>query len=143
MKAMMILTLLIAAVYFDLKTDKVPNELIVLGYLIGALTQIHAPPDVRQFIVSVVWPIALLYPLFLIRGLGAGDIKLFSVLSVFYSPAILMQIMIFSLFIGAAVCFCNWIVCQFVTRTITKSYIHYTVCILFSFLFQFIWEAMA
>ena len=134
------------AMWSDLRTKKVPNRLILAGYLTGAILLINAPPDrldglpdiVVRFVWRAAWPILLLYPLFLLRGLGAGDIKLFSVLSVFYPCSILTQIMVYSLFIGAGISICHILVCR-ITRTKRRKYIHYTVCIFFAGIIQ-IWK---
>lgn len=137
MKTMVIvLVLLGTAIYYDFRTDKVPNRLILTGYLTGAVLSVHAPPDLIHFIVSALWPIVLLYPLFLIRGLGAGDIKLFSVLSIFYSSTILIRIMILSVFIGAVISIISWFTNRFLTKTVFRHYIHYTLCIFLAFVIE-------
>ncbi|MBQ9631489.1 MAG: prepilin peptidase [Lachnospiraceae bacterium] len=135
-----VLLLLGAAVLSDLKTEKVPNRLILAGYALGALYRIHAPPELAYFVWDIVYPIALLYPLYLARGLGAGDIKLFSVLSVFYPFSILIQIMIFSLYVGAGQAACRLAYAR-VFHKEYKNYIHYTICILLAYLIYLMQEA--
>ena len=128
--AITVLLVLGAAVYFDLTREKVPNRLIITGYIAGAIFNIHAPPDIIHYLISIIWPILLLYPLFLIRGLGAGDIKLFSVLSIFTSSAVLIQVMILSLFVGTGVFALRWLACSCRTGKQPPAYIHYTLAIL-------------
>lgn len=48
----------------------------------------------------MILPILILFPLFLLKVLGAGDIKLFSVVGCYLGTSNLMQVMITSFFIG-------------------------------------------
>ena len=136
---LIIIVLLGLAVFSDLKTEKVPNGLIICGYAIGAFLCVHSPLGLCSFLWSIIWPILLLYPLFLIRGLGAGDIKLFSVLSVFFHYSILLQIMIYSLYVGAGICILRLAYSRVFQKKL-NNYIHYTVCILAAYLIIFTQE---
>ena len=132
--AYIVLLLAGAAMACDLREGKVPNQLILAGYLIGAVTQIRAPMDIPRCLVSLIWPVLALYPLFLLRALGAGDIKLFSVLSVFYPHTMILQIMLDSLVIGAGMSVVGLLTCRLNNERQVK-YIHYTVCIFFAYVF--------
>ena len=80
--AFLIWCLLVCACICDTKFFKVPNGLIVLGYLLGIhmnLTK-YGAVGLMHFLAGAAWPIAITYLLFVIGGLGAGDIKLFSVI---------------------------------------------------------------
>lgn len=136
------LTLLAAAVFFDLKTTKVPNPLIIAGYITGALLRIRAPEDALQCLADILWPIIILYPLFLMRGLGAGDIKLFSVLSILYPFSILIQIMILSLYVGAGLIISRKIYERLSERSY-KNFIHYTLCILIAYCILLLREGLS
>ena len=61
------------------------------------------------FLIRLIWPVALLYPIYLIRGLGAGDIKCFAVLSVILGSRLALSVIIYSLIIGAVIGLCRWI----------------------------------
>lgn len=139
--ASLALFLLGAATAFDLRTGKIPNRLIALGYVIGAIAQIHSPPEAFYHLVYAVATILLLYPLFLIRGFGAGDIKLFSALSLYCAPAFLAQVMMYSLFAGAGISAGRLLWCRARKREMETHYIHYTVCILLAYLYRLIQEA--
>ena len=129
-----LLIILCIAVWFDLKTDKVPNWLILVGYGAGALFRIGQAADIPVYLERMALPIVILYPLFLIRGLGAGDIKLFSVISIFFVHGALFKIMLYSLFIGGAICIVNKVLSKAIQGVEAKRYIHYTVCILAGYL---------
>lgn len=67
----------------DIRTWRVSNRLIICGLLAGLFFKVwtYQAEGIVIFIVQVSVPIILLYLLFLMRALGAGDIKLFSVIS--------------------------------------------------------------
>ncbi len=125
--------LLGVAVVTDLRTEKVPNQWIVAGYVIGAICRVRGLEDLLRMFIDILWPIILLYPLFLVRGLGAGDIKLFSVLSIFYSFSTMIQIMIISLYIGAGIIAVRFVYARLFQKSF-QHYIHYTVCILAAYI---------
>ena len=130
------LFLLGAATFFDLRTGKVPNQLIVAGYLIGGIVRIHSIQDAIGCAGTAVLTIAILYPLFLIKGLGAGDIKLFSALSVYCPPVFLAEVMVGSLFVGAGIAVWRLLLQKIKRRDLETHYLHYTVCILAAFVME-------
>ncbi len=81
---MFIITLLSLSVGFDFRDRKVPNEVILAGYLVGGIYRIIAAGSglgIILFLRDAMVPVVLLYLLFIIRALGAGDIKLLSVIA--------------------------------------------------------------
>lgn len=82
-----LIVVLSLAVLFDFKTGKVPNGLIFLGLAGGMLRLIFLSDWGTVFLQlqAVFLPLLLLFPLFRIGVLGAGDIKLFSVIGCFFS----------------------------------------------------------
>lgn len=76
------------ASYFDLKEDRIPNLLVALGALGGVLRNVYVngwDGAVSGFISAVI-VFAILFPVYLIRGIGAGDVKLFAVMASFFEP---------------------------------------------------------
>lgn len=67
-----------AAVFFDLRTGKIPNELILAALAAGAGWQIYAGglPGILNFAGGVGIPVILLGIFFYFRMMGAGDLKL-------------------------------------------------------------------
>ncbi len=80
-----VLTLLMTAVWMDLKTDKISNRLILFGLFLGLPYQIilNGPCGILVFLLNGCVPILFLFLFYRIKALGAGDIKLLSVLGVF------------------------------------------------------------
>lgn len=83
MKVVLTLLLLSIAVWMDIRSWRISNRLIASGFLVGFIFQIrqYGIQGIGIFILNVLVPVILLYLLFLMRALGAGDIKLFSVIS--------------------------------------------------------------
>ena len=88
---------------FDLRDERVPNTFILMGYVSGFIYAISkkGASGIPEAIISLVWPILLLYVLFRIRALGAGDIKLFSVISLFLDHHQMFMIIYLSFLTGA------------------------------------------
>lgn len=76
-----LLLILMAAVYTDYKQNRIPNWMIVFGVFSGCfISFIHGGLGMLlEGIIGMILPIVLLYPVFMIGGIGAGDLKLFAV----------------------------------------------------------------
>lgn len=74
--------LLVAAGIFDIKERKIPNHLILSGWLLGLCVRLSADglTGALRLIAAVLVTIAIGFPLFWIHAIGAGDIKLLSVI---------------------------------------------------------------
>lgn len=97
-----LLFVLIAAVCFDWKHYCIPNWLIAAGYGIGLLYQFvcYGWMGCLLWFQGMVFPIAVLFIFFYCKMLGAGDIKLFSVLGGVIGVFSIIDVMIVSLFFG-------------------------------------------
>ena len=73
------LGILILAVCSDVRTEKIRNKLILAGLATGFLIQIYE----KGISFIPLWFIQISIPIFRIGALGAGDIKLFSVIAGF------------------------------------------------------------
>ena len=99
------LLLLTIAAATDIRTGKVRNWLICLGMISGALFRIWEL-GIRGLFLSamqIIFPVIVLFLLFLMRALGAGDIKLFSMLGSIWNFRILCYCMFFSFLTGAVI----------------------------------------
>ncbi|MFA9463503.1 MAG: prepilin peptidase [Velocimicrobium sp.] len=74
---------MVSAVLCDLQTWKIRNEIIFCGLAIG-LYYMFREGNYKKALIGFIIPIIILWPLFYIRALGAGDIKLLAVLGIFY-----------------------------------------------------------
>lgn len=96
------MVILLAAVFCDLKTWKIRNECIFFGVAMGIYYMILEQSYISS-LFGMLLPIFLLWPLFYIRALGAGDIKLFSVLGIFYGYQKIVSFIIVAFIIAAII----------------------------------------
>ncbi len=96
--------LVLIATAMDIKYMRISNRLILIGLGIALVRRLFCEgiSGVLTGIFQISFPIIILYLLFLIRALGAGDIKLFSVIGGFVNFKVLVWCMIYA-FIAAAV----------------------------------------
>lgn len=98
--AVVILTIAAAC---DLTTKKIPNLLIVSGYIIAFATMIilNGWSEAHIYLIRALITTLLLFIFYFLKALGAGDIKLFSVISIFCPNDILIRFIICSFLIAA------------------------------------------
>ena len=85
MKILVILVLLLFfAAVWDYYRGKIPNIFILAGCSYGIAFLLYYE-NFLQFLPGIFFPIIVLFPLYKIGVIGAGDIKLFSMLG-FYFP---------------------------------------------------------
>lgn len=91
-----------AAVCSDCSSYKVKNSIILSGMAAGILYRISEQgiKGVVFWLFGAMIPVLLLWILFRYRMLGAGDIKLFSVIGGMYGASIIINTMILAFFAG-------------------------------------------
>lgn len=95
--------LLLLAALWDLRKGKVPNLLILVGFILG-LGRLFLGQGVNHifaYLPGILLPPLLLFPLFYIDTLGAGDIKLFSLIGCFLPSKETFSCILISFFLGA------------------------------------------
>lgn len=120
--------------YEDYGRGRIRNLLIAWGLWAGLTFRLvtDGPSGIITFLFRAAWPVLLLFALFLFRGLGAGDIKLFMCVSPFLGTKAMVSVIIFSIVFGAG----------FSAYRIYKNYstfekihhIRFGVCILLGFI---------
>lgn len=96
----LVLLLLLAAIW-DFYQGKIPNIFIFTGCCYGLVRLLYYG-EVLKFLPGIFFPIIVLFPFYKIGVIGAGDIKLFSVLG-FYFPFMESVFCIFTSFLIGAV----------------------------------------
>lgn len=94
--------LLLLAALADLKTDRIPNGFVLLGMVTGILGSLRQGAAPYRIAVSVAAAFLLLYPLFKIGAMGAGDVKVLMMTGSFVGIKELLMITLLSFVIGAA-----------------------------------------
>ena len=94
MKEVILLVLLIAAMISDLRTGKIPNGLIVFGWILACIMQTESFGMTGGLIAckDAICLIGICLPVFLLHAIGAGDIKLWSVIAAMHGLAVTWQI---------------------------------------------------
>ena len=100
----MLFSLLTVAAVQDVESGKISNRLIVTGLMIGIAAQIteYQVWGVYYFLRNISVPVILLYLLFQMRVLGAGDIKLFSMIGSIVTTGELFRCMAYSFLTAGA-----------------------------------------
>lgn len=93
------------ACYCDYRYRKIPNVLLILmlitGLVRGFLNQ--GGKGIFSFLLVCIVLVVLLYPLFRVGALGAGDVKLFGVCSGYLPYDKILSFLFFSLLIAAMI----------------------------------------
>lgn len=97
-----ITSILVLAVYYDLRTFKIPNVICGMGCLIGLVYMFfeEGPTGLWKSCLGILLPVISLFVLFCIRVIGAGDIKLISAIGAFVSRDVIWVILISFLLAG-------------------------------------------
>ena len=96
-----LLLLLLLSALSDLKTDRIPNGIILLGIVIGVWGGIFTGRKLSDILASMLLAFLLMYPLYMIGALGAGDVKLFVMIGSFQAAGDFMTILAGAFVIGA------------------------------------------
>ena len=105
LKYLTLLMILFAAAWTDLCTEKISNRLIFFGIGIGLFFQLkeHGAVGILYFFIYISIPVIVFYLLFLMHALGAGDVKLFSVIGVFLNMSGLCRCVFLAFLFGAGI----------------------------------------
>jgi len=102
-KFLVLLLVVVSAVIMDFSTGKVSNYLIIVGLIMGFFLQILSggKEQIIYSLAGAVVPLVVLMLVFLIGGIGAGDIKLFSVIGLFLGAKGVFTCIVVAFIIGA------------------------------------------
>lgn len=110
LKMIQVLSLLLivqTAVLCDLDRGRIPNGLILAGLGMGFIFQAvsDGPAGMVLFLGGIFLPVLVFGPLYYFRMIGAGDIKLMSVVGAFLGPAACFSCMLWSVLTGGVLSF--------------------------------------
>lgn len=97
--------LLSTAGFFDVRERKIPNYLIVTGWLTAFVFRLiqDGVNGGLSSVASVIITVAVCFPLFRSHMIGAGDIKLLSVIGAMHGFELLWQVVLVWLILSAVV----------------------------------------
>ncbi len=101
LQIVLLLLVAIAAVY-DIRFRRIPNWLVLTGLLAGAglNTFLQQWSGVRTSLLGIILAFLIYFPLYLLRGMGAGDVKLMAAIGAIVGPANWFGIFIVSALLG-------------------------------------------
>jgi len=94
--------MLTAAAWWDVRSYRIPNVLVMLGLVIGILLRVRLG-GLAGLLVAVeglAVGLAVLLPLYLLRIMGAGDVKLMGMVGTFLGPMDVFGALLGTLLIG-------------------------------------------
>ena len=97
-------TLLLAyACVSDLRTRRIPNKLVLVIAASGVLFSLAAAPTLASLgrsVAGLLIGFAIWFPFYLLRLLGAGDVKLFAAAGAWLGPALTLKAALLSALAG-------------------------------------------
>lgn len=98
----MLIILVSVALFCDVRSYKIPNAVTYAGMVVALLIGLGkcGPPGLLKVLLEALLIFTMLYPVYLCRGLGAGDVKLFMVIGGISGINMTLNIMIRSLVIA-------------------------------------------
>jgi len=97
------IVLLVAALAADVRTMTIPNKLTMPALGAGILMHavVDGPPGLRVATGGAAVGIGILLVVYLLRAVGAGDVKVFAALGAWLGPAVVSDLAIYSIMIAA------------------------------------------
>lgn len=96
--------LLIIAAVIDHRSHRIPNWLVLSGMLFGVIYNFAYPPFLRA---GALWPLEgwalgfiVFLPLYLLRAMGAGDVKLMAMVGAFVGPVDIVWVLLSTMIAG-------------------------------------------
>ncbi|WP_219118079.1 prepilin peptidase [Janthinobacterium sp. UMAB-56] len=102
---LLLCALLACAVWHDVRSRRIPNGLVFGGALAALLLHAVLTPaggglGVPAALAGLALGLALLLPMYMLRALGAGDVKLMAMVGAFMGPQQLMSATLLTLLAG-------------------------------------------
>ena len=95
-EAILLLLLTVLSALYDLKQERIPNRLLLAGFFAALLCRGVS----FSLFAGLFLPLCLLGPFFLLRMIGAGDIKLLCVIGAFAGPEGILSVLLVSFLCG-------------------------------------------
>lgn len=105
-----LLALLLIAAWKDIRYYRIPNALFFSGTLIGLLLNTLLPQEmgglgILPSLTGLSIGLIVLLPLYLLRAMGAGDIKLMAMIGTFVGPSSILIVTLYVFLAGGALAF--------------------------------------
>lgn len=100
-----LLVLLLGAVITDLSDTRIPNLFILIGLIAGVFYRIfgNGERNYLHILLGILIPFFIFFPLFVIRAMGAGDIKLFMMTGTFFTIGENIKCIVIAVLLGGII----------------------------------------
>lgn len=121
-----LLALLLTASWFDIKSRKVPNQLILVGILVGVVANAWMGTSERFSFALYGLLLGFCIPIipYALNWIGAGDVKLFSVVGLFLGPEGIIDAAIYTALCGGVLALYYVIKMRFITNIYKVPFAH-------------------
>ena len=91
-----------AAAYYDLRVRRIPNWISLSGIILGLGFNAYFDeiPGAKASILGLLLALGLYLPLYLLKGMGAGDVKLMAAIGAVVGPGNWLNIFVFTALLG-------------------------------------------
>jgi prepilin peptidase CpaA len=98
------LLLAVIAGFMDLRSRRIPNWLTVSGFVVGVVLNVFFGgwSGLKASLLGFTLALALLLPFWLLRSLGAGDLKFAAALGAYFGPGRMLDVLLGSVFVAGA-----------------------------------------
>jgi prepilin peptidase CpaA len=103
----LLLLLVLPAAFFDYRERRIPNWLVLAGLLLGTAMNGFLTYDTPSVTTGLLFSLeglglafVIYFPLYLLRGMGAGDVKLMAAVGAIVGPALWLWIFFFTAVLG-------------------------------------------
>lgn len=102
LNAVLLVLFLAGAAWWDVKSYRIPNRLIWVGLLAGLMMHVYlyAWSGLLESVQGILVGMAWLLPFYLLRAMGAGDVKLMGLVGAFLGPLQVSKALIFVMLAG-------------------------------------------
>jgi len=96
------------AAWQDIRNYRIKNSLVFTGALIGIFLHVVLPTDLNFYDALLGWMVGflVLLPLYLLRAMGAGDVKLMAMVGAFLGPEAILIALLYVLVTGGVLSIC-------------------------------------
>lgn len=96
-----IVALAVLAAWWDIRTRRIPNALTLTGFVVAlGLRALGGFDEVTAGLLGALVAFGVSVPLFVVRGLGAGDVKLLTACGAFLGPGRLLNALLITAIVG-------------------------------------------
>jgi len=102
MPEFLLIMLVALAAMSDVKSRRIPNVLVLAGLIVALLVQVVLPTGLgwQGWVYGMLAGFAAFLPLYLLRGMAAGDVKLMATVGAFVGWAMALKIALLTFVIG-------------------------------------------